>query len=195
MSALDYNLITAAQVRTNTGRAQGIEDRKLDPAIHDAQDELEQILGETLYEDVETAHTANSTTMGGAGMLNLYTQYIVPFLSWKTLENAYPDMFAEADRNGVFKRSGNDYQSVTGRELAELIAKARNRAERFQQKMMRYLNNLSDTDAIKIAFDETVDDEPRVTHSARANVILKRNAWQSRNPYSTPYRRERREGQ
>ena len=192
MSALDYNLITASQVRTNTGKAQGIEDRKLDPAIHDAQDELEQILGVTLYEDVEDAHTANSTTMGGAGMLTLYTQYIVPFISWKAMELAYPDLFAEADRNGVFKRAGNDYQPVTDKELASLQGMCRSRAERFQVKMVRYINNLDDTDAIRVAYEETVDDEPRVTYSSQTGVILKKNDWQTRNPYK-PYSRERRE--
>ena len=178
MSWLDTNIITAAQVRDHTGKAKGVEDRKLDPPIHFAQHALEEVLGVTLYALLETAYEANPTTLGGADMLALYGQHCVPFLAWKTMEQAYPDLHSEADRNGVFNKSGNDYTTVSGSVLATLTRVAGSRAEVHQKAMLTYLRNLDTTNAIRIAFDTCVAGEARTTSTTMGGITPVRNPWQ-----------------
>lgn len=178
MSALDTNIISAARVKALTGKAQGVEDRKLDHSIHDAQDALEQILGTTLYALVEAAHP----TFAG-DYVTLYTQYIEPFLAFKTIELSFENLFAEPDRNGVFKKQGQEYVSVTMKELAMLQAKPASRADRFQQKMIKWLKDLDSTNAIRIAYDTDVKCEPRTTRTDSARVSLRRSPWQNQGGY------------
>lgn len=165
MSYLNHLLVSSAVVKDFTGSADGVEDRKLRPQIILAQHELMQILGETLYEDVDTAHTANATTLGGAGMLTLYTDYLKPFLCWKTIELSAYKLHNEPDRNGHFERNGNDYTSVSAKMVEGRKSQDRSNAELYQGKMIRYIHNLESTDPIRIAFEEDVDDEPRVKKS------------------------------
>jgi len=182
MSYFDRNIITTTQVRTLTGKAQGVEDRKLDASIHDAQDALEQILGSTLYAQVEGFYP----TFAG-DYSTLYSQYIQPFLAFKTVELSYQNLFAEPDRNGVFKKSGEGYTPVSLKELAMLQADPAGRADRFQRKMLRWIGNLDSSNAIKVAFNTDVDDEPRTKKTYRGRVITRRSRWQFEGGNRYPY--------
>lgn len=173
MSWQDTKIITPAQVRSIDSLADGVEDRKLNSSILEAQHALEQILGTTLYAQVEAAYPTYT-----GDYQTLYEQHARPFLAWKTLEEALPLLSAEADRNGVFEKSGQDYKSVGGSKLATLIRTAGSRAENRQADMLRYLRNLDSSSAVKIAFDECVDDEPRTNKTYRGRVITRRSKWQ-----------------
>lgn len=179
MSAADSNIITGTQVRDITGRAEGVEDRKLDAAIHEAQHELEQVLGVTLYAEVEAAYEDTPQWDGRADLETLYEGYLRYYLAWKTLENAYPDLYAEPDRNGVFTRSGEDYQSVSVKGLSMLIAKARSRAERWQIDLLRYIRGLDASTAVRVSYDTCVEDEPRVGKTYRGGVVTRMSRWQT----------------
>lgn len=177
MSSGNVNIITPAEVKELTGKATIVKDRKLDPAIHAAQDELEQILGTTLYGDVEASYTDATPWTGRADLLELWNEYLKHFLSWKTLEIAYPDLYAEALNNGVYTRSGEDYQSVSPRQLEVLIASARGHADRWQGKLIRHLSALTSGD-IHVAYATSTSYEVRVVKTYQGGIITRRSRWQ-----------------
>lgn len=178
MGALDTPIITGTVIRTITGKSEGLEDEKLKPAIHEAQHELQQILGETLYGDMEAAYGDSPQWDGRSDLQTLYNDHCKFFLSWKTLENAYPDLYAAPERNGVFTREGKDYKPTSTKWMEVLIAKARSRAEKRQSEMLRYLRNLNDGDAVKVAFNECVKNEPRVGGTYFGGLIARRKREQ-----------------
>lgn len=182
-------IITAATVKTDTGFAQGVEDAKLKPAIFDAQHALKELLGLTLYGLVETADPVADATLGGnAGLQTLYDEHIRKFLGHKTKELAYPELWGGADRNGVFNRSGNDYNTVDSRGLAMLQAVPRSRAESRAGEMIRYIKNLDSDNAIRVAYDTDVDNEPRTTEVKNTGRIITRiSRWQGND---NTYRRD-----
>lgn len=189
MSWDTVNIITSATVKTIAGIAQGVEDRKLDTAIHDAQHDLLQTLGETLYAMIEDADPVADPTLGDVDLRTLYDTHVVNFLAWKTKAHAYPDLWAEPDRNGVFQRNANDYTSVSGSVLNTLIAKAQSRAENRQTEMIRYLKNLDADDAIRVAYETCVKDEARITsvkHTGRISTRI--NPWQFPDGMPSKYR-------
>ena len=172
MSWSDTNIITAATVKTETGTATGVQDKILDPAIHFAQRDLRQILGETLYALVEAGDPVNDATLGAnTGLATLYSQYLKPYLSWKTVERALPDLWASADRNGVFQRNGDNYNTVGSSGLNTLIAQKRSFAEAYETDLLRYLKNLDSTDAVSIAFYTDVDCEPRTSTTYTGRIL------------------------
>jgi|JI61114BRNA_FD_contig_41_4453153_length_657_multi_2_in_0_out_0_1 hypothetical protein len=172
MSWSDTNIITAATVKTETGTATGVQDKILDPAIRFAQRDLRQLLGETLYALVEAGDPVNDATLGAnTALATLYNQFLKPYLSWKTVERSLPDMWAQADRNGVFQRNGDNYNTVGSSGLNTLIAQKRSFAEAYETDLLRYLKNLDDTDALAIAFKTDVDSEPRTTDTYNGRII------------------------
>lgn len=190
MSSADTNIITPQQVKDLTGKAQVIRDRKLDAAIHAAQDELEQVLGETLYAELETAHGDTPQWDGRADLRALWEDYCRYFLAWKSMEVVYPDLYAEALANGVFTRSGGDMQTIGTKQLEVLISSARNHAARWQTKLLRHLNNLT-SGAIYTSYATTVSDEPRVTKAYPGGIITRISRWQRQYGDGGPYDSER----
>ena len=89
------------------------------------------------------------------------------------------EMWGEPDRNGVFQKSGQDYNPVDPRGLAVLQSVPRSRAENRAAEMIRYLKNLDSTNAVRIAYDTCVKDEPRtdtIKHTGRISTRISR--WQ-----------------
>lgn len=185
MSWSDTNIITSSKVKEVCGLDKNVEDRKIDPCIHFAQRDLRQILGRTLYDLVEDADPVGDDTLGGdAGLATLYDEYLKPYLAWKTTEKAYPDFWAEASRNGVFQRNGDNYNTVGASGLNTIIAQKRSFAEAFEKDMIEYLNDLSSTDPIKIAFDTSVNCEPRTKATNTGRIMFPKRA---RSGYSRDY--------
>ena len=172
MSWNDTNIITASTVKEVCGIAVSVEDRKINPSIHFAQRDVRQLLGQTLYDLIELADPVVDPTLGNAGLLALYDGYVKPYLAWKSMEQAMPSLWAEPDRNGVFQRNGNDYTTIGASGLNVLIAQNRKNAEAFSADMLRYLRNLDDADAVKIAFDTDIDSEPRTTKPATGRIMF-----------------------
>lgn len=174
MSWNDTNIITAATVKTVTGLAAGVEARKLEPAMRFAQRDVRQLLGETLYALIEVADPVNDDTLGGdADLAALYDDYVQPYLSWKSVERAMPDLWAEPDRNGVFQRNGDNYTTIGASGLNALIAQKRSFAEAYETDMLRYLKNLEGSDPIRVAYDTDVDNEPRTKDTYNARIITR----------------------
>jgi len=180
MSWRTVNLITAATVKEVANLDKNVEDRKLDPAIHDAQNALQQMLGETLYGIIETANPVADPTLGDTGRRTLYDNYIVFYLANKAKEIAMVELWAEASRNGVFQKGGDNYTSVDARGLNAVQSIPRSRAEASAADMLRYIKNLPEDNAIRVAFDTDVKDEPRTKEVKNTGRIITRvSRWQN----------------
>lgn len=181
MSSYSQFIVTGQQVREVSGTSQNVEDRKIQPIIRIAQQGSEQVLGRTLYALVESAYVAdagviaggNPTTMGGSGMLLLYSEYLLPSIVFRVMADAGIDLAIDYDRNGEFERNGNDYNTVSDRRMAAKTGKAEARADRYQQRLLDYVRGLEDTDPIKIAFKENEPCEERVKKTYQSNIILR----------------------
>lgn len=185
MSWDTVNIISVADVKTITGLNKNVEVKLLDVAIHDAQHDLKEALGETLYNRIEAADPVADTTLGGnTGLATLYSRHIKNYLAWCTVGHAYWEMTAGPNRNGVSVKSGDQYAPADGKVVSALQAKAASRAETRLGEMLRYIENLDATDQIYIDFNSCVDDEPRKTEVANTGRIITRiSPWQ--NPYGT----------
>lgn len=172
-------LITAAQVKEITGKSKNIDDDILKVCIQDAQHDLHQVLGHTLYDLVEQADPVADATLGGdTGLATLFNSYAKKYLAWKTLEHSYTDIAYQADRNGVFKRMGNDYTPASGNELNALEGKARSRAESRMAELIRYIEHLTTGDPILEAYNTDVNCEPRTKEVKSGRIITRISRWQ-----------------
>lgn len=178
MSSYSVFVVTGTQVRELSGTSQNVEDTKLRPLIQIAQQGLETVLGRTLYALVEAAYVADPTTMGGEGMLLMYTEYFLPAVVWRVMADAGIDLSVGYDRNGNFERNGNDYNTTSDRRMSAKTGKAEARADNYQDRLLAYIKGLDDNDPIKVAFNETVTCEPRTTKTNQSNILMRRSYWQ-----------------
>jgi hypothetical protein len=181
MSWDDTKIITAGTVKTLTNFDANVEDRKLEPSIYDAQHDLKQTLGETLYGQIEDADPVNDATLdGNTALATLYNSYAKKFLAWKTIAHAYMDLMAGATRNGVFVKQGDQYAPVDGKTLSALQGKADARAEARRGELIRYVESLADTNAIRVAYETDVNYEPRSKEVKNTGRIITRvSYWQN----------------
>lgn len=178
MSSYSVFIVTGPQVKEICGVSENVEDKKLKPFIRTSQQNIEETVGRTLYALIEAAYVANPATMGGAGMLTLYTEHIAPCIAYRVMADAPMDLTVSYDRNGTFERNGNDYNTTSDRRLGAKTGKAESRADNAQGLLLKYLRGLDDTDPLKIAFKTDVDCEPRVRHTTPGNVILRKSYYQ-----------------
>lgn len=183
MGCCQTQLVTGANVRDVTGLNVGVEDRKLKPFIELAQYQLEKILGTTLYDELETAVIADRTLTGETALIALFEPYICPFLSWRALELAYPRLYAEADRGGVFTKSGDEFASASRNDLASLTNQAKAAADMHQDRLIDFLQDNTST---YTTYNTSVDGEERIRKVYRAGIALTRSRWQ--NPHGRPTR-------
>lgn len=180
MSWDTVNLISAATVKELTGTDKNVEVAVIEPAIHDAQYALKEVLGETLYALVEAGDPLNDATLGGnTGLATLYVSHCKGVLAWRAKQWSMRESWGGATRNGVHTKSGNDYNTVDPKGLGMLEDVAKNRADNREIELLRYLNNLADTDAVKIAWKTSIKDEPRTTEVKRTGRVSTRlSRWQ-----------------
>jgi hypothetical protein len=127
------DLITRQTLIDTCGLNSGVEERKLKNGIADAHRAFRKVLGRTGYDLVYATPASYTALMA----------YATPFLAWYAMEKSYPDLYAEADRAGVFTKSepNSGYSSVSGRDLALKTNSARDRANEFRQELSEYLKN------------------------------------------------------
>ncbi len=172
MSWSDTNIITAATVKTETGAPSDVQDKVIAPVIRFAQRDLRQILGQTLYALVEAGDPVNDATLGAnTGLATLYAQYLKPYLAWKSIEMALPDMGIQMARNGVFERNGDNYSTVGTGRLNTLIGQKRSFAEVYESETLTYLKGLAVTDPVRIAYDTNVECEPRTSATYTGRIL------------------------
>lgn len=157
------DLIALSDLRTIANLNANVEERRVKTGIEAAHLELEKIMGRTGYAIV-CAGAPNYTGQGAnaAAYVTMLTDYIKPFMAWRAKEVAFPDMYAEPDKAGVFVKNGDDFRSVTGQELALQIKQAERMASEYRQRLIEHLGN---NDDVFTWIDTNVDGEQRITHS------------------------------
>ena len=111
MACCETKIISVATVRDITGLNKNVDDRKIAPFLKLAQEELEKVLGRTLYDELDTAIQADDTLATEADLLALMA-YIKGPLAWRTLQRSLPRMAAEPTANGVHSVSSTEYSNV-----------------------------------------------------------------------------------
>ena len=168
------NIISVAQVRTTCGLSKTVDDRKLQPFLAIAQEELEKVLGRTLYNELETAIDADPTLATEADLLTL-VGYIKSPLAWRTMQYSLPRMYAEPTANGVHSVNGGDYQSVDARTLGMQVTQARSAADAGYERLMKFLTENVDTYP---SYNDNIDLEERVSRIYPGGVITRKSRWQ-----------------
>ena len=168
------NIISVAQVRTTCGLSKTVDDRKLQPFLAIAQEELEKVLGRTLYNELDTAIQADPTLATEADLLTL-VGYIKSPLAWRTMQYSLPRMYAEPTANGVHSVNGGDYQSVDARTLGMQVTQARSAADAGYERLMKFLKENVDTYP---SYNDNVDLEERVSRIYPGGVITRKSRWQ-----------------
>lgn len=130
-------LLNDNDLTKNTVLGGNIDVDKLRQCIIDAQiTRLEELLGETLYDKIETDFVAE--TLSGL-YLTLYTDYIKPFLIRQgAVEYLKIGAFTVAN-NGIFQAQPNNGQAITEESLSNLINAVRIKADMFAERMRKYL--------------------------------------------------------
>ena len=145
-------LLKDNEITKNTLLGGDIDVQKLRQCILDAQSlRLEELLGETLYEKIETDFDANTFT----GLYNtLYNDYIKPFLIRQSaVEYLKIGAFTVAN-NGIFSPLPENASAITDVNLSNLIKNMQIKADTYAERMFKWLckNNLpeytSDSDNI-----------------------------------------------
>lgn len=169
-------LITLSELRTIAKLNSNVEERRVAAAIEDAHIEAEKILGREGYALVyANAPTFTVQAPNAAAYVTLLTGYLQPFMAWRAMQRAYPDLHAEADRAGVFTKSGEDFAAVDNRGLATLQAAARDRAEARLERLLTYLQ---DNAAVFTWVNRSEASEERITKGNGAGFIMRRSARQ-----------------
>lgn len=170
------DLISITELRSIGKLNANVEERRVSAAIEDVHLELEKVLGRAGYALVyANAPTFSAQSPNTALYTTLYSSYIQPFMVWRAMQRAYVDMSSEADRAGVYKKTGDDYRSLDDRELSRLIAQARDRAEVRLERLMVFL----DDNKTVFTWLETVEDsEERVTKQYTGGFIARRSKRQ-----------------
>ena len=174
MACCETNIISVATVRSLCGLSKTVDDRKLQPFLKLAQEELEKVLGRTLYDELDTAIQADPTLATEADLLTLLG-YIKGPLAWRTLQYALPRFYAEPTANGVHSVNGGDYQSVDGRTLSIQVTQARSAADSGYERLLKFLD---ENVATYPSYNDNVELEERINKTYVGGVITRKSRWQ-----------------
>ena len=157
-----------------------VEARKTKNGIDDVHRELKKILGSTGYAIVyDNAPSYAAQAPNTALYIELYG-YIQRFMAWKALQLGTIDLFAETDKAGTFKKSGEDYAAVTQRELSQIENTRQGRAEARLEDLLYFLRN---NETVFTWYGTNVNDEERITLSSRSTAGISFRRAIKQDPY------------
>lgn len=174
MACCDTQIISLATVRSICGLSKTVDDRKLAPFMRIAQEELEKVLGRTLYNELDTAIQADPTLATEADLLTLLG-YIKAPLAWRTVQHSLPRMYAEPTANGVHSVNGGDYQSVDAKTLSMQVTQSRSAADAGYERLLKFLD---ENTATYPSYNDNVELEERVNKMYPGGVITRKSRWQ-----------------
>jgi hypothetical protein len=121
----------------NTVLGGNIDVDKLRQCVIDAQvTRLEELLGETLYNKIETDFENENLT---GVYLELYDKYIKPFLIRQSAVEYLKIVAFTVANNGIFQPQPNNAIAITDKNLSNLINEVRIKADMFAERMRKYL--------------------------------------------------------
>jgi len=174
MACCETNIISIATVRNLCGLAKTVDDRKLQPFLRIAQEELETVLGRTLYNELDTAIQTDPTLATEADLLTLLG-YVKTPLAWRTVQYAMPLFYAEPTSNGVHSVNGGDYQSVDAKTPSMQVSSARSTADSGYERLLKFLD---ENVATYPSYNDNVELEERVNKMYPGGVITRKSRWQ-----------------
>jgi hypothetical protein len=130
-------LIKARDITKNTPLGGNIDVDRYTSCLWDAQMlKLEPILGVDLYAKISTDFSTNNLT----GLyLELYTNFIKPFLIHATAENYLLIGAYQIANGGIYKHTAENAESVTKEEVDYLVVNQRSKAEAYALRLNDWL--------------------------------------------------------
>lgn len=168
------DLIAIADLRTVCGLNANVEERKVRAGIREAHIRLKKHLGTALYDLVY----ASPATERFANILADGKGYGKELMCWTALAVSYPALHADADRAGVYTKSGDEHESVSANGLRMLKAQAESFAESRQDLLLSYLE---DNRTTYPELDTITGSEDRITsRNSRSpgGIVMRRSARQ-----------------
>lgn len=145
-------LITEKELTKNTPLGSDIDKEKLRQCVLDAQSiRLEEILGENLYEKIETDYV-NGTLDGD--YKKFHEEYIIPFLIRQSAAEYLKIGAFSISNNGISMPLPQNSTSVTDVQLSNLLNDMATKADTYAMRMERALCKFNfpewkyDTDAV-----------------------------------------------
>lgn len=158
-----------------------VESRKTAGSIQRVHRELKKVLGRTGYALVyANAPTFTALAPNASAYVTLLTDYIKPFMAWRVKQRATMAMFAEADKGGTYKKSGNDYVSLSLGELNKLEADAQSQADELLEEL---IDHLEENDEVFTWLSTDVENEERITKENQSIAGISFRKGNSQDPY------------
>ena len=164
----DY-FISTDEVRRITPMSKGTEDAKILPFFDFAHVVVEQVLGRTLYDIVLAAKVAETLT---ADQTTLINEFICPYISWHTYQDALPSLYMVFSKNGMHTSSDDSHSAVSEDFVRKLDQNADNKVKEFQERLIDHLKCNTD---IFPEYSICVDNEDRLTRTIRGGIVPRLN--------------------
>jgi len=130
-------IITETVYKANSPLSAAVDWAIIIPSIQTAQDlGLMEILGQKLYEKIETDYT--DETLTGA-YLTLYNKYIIKYLIYEGMKTLIPDLWPKYSKGSIFIQGAENSNSAQLDEVKYLISVNRDRAQSYADRMIEYI--------------------------------------------------------
>jgi len=130
-------LITEAVFKAKTATNENVDWTLVEPYVYVAQEtQLKEILGENLYNKMQTDFT--NSTLSGA-YLTLYNSYVVNFVAFAGMAVVLPHIWVRYAKGNIIKMGSDRGEIVSKEDLTWLIARHNESAQLFGNRMIDYL--------------------------------------------------------
>ena len=140
---IDVQLLSVEKLKKNTDIEANVDDKVLNTNIMLAQRiEVQQLLGQTLYNEIQLAVSGNTLT---TPQTTLIQGYIQPYLEQMTIYYALPSIWAKMRNSSLVTEQGENSNSVGLNELKFRRDIIKNNAQFLGQRLVAFINlNISD---------------------------------------------------
>lgn len=128
-------LINYQYVENETDISKNVPETELDNPIKRAQEMLEMVIGETLYNELVSEYpnySASNTTL---------IAYVKPFLAWQAYQFWLPKANFKSHASGLRVHEEDNSRAATDAEMATLIRDAKMWAQTKKEKLVSFLDN------------------------------------------------------
>ncbi|MFM7088510.1 MAG: hypothetical protein ACKOW9_03185 [Candidatus Paceibacterota bacterium] len=140
---LDVQFLSVETLKQNTDIEANVDDKVLNTNIMLAQQiEVQQLLGQTLYTEIQQAVSGATLTTVQRTLLD---GYILPYLQQMTIYYAMPSIWGKMRNSSVVTQQGENSQAVGLDELKYRRDIVKNNAEFLGQRLVNFIKlHLSD---------------------------------------------------
>lgn len=140
------NLIPFAFLKEECFLSDKIDERKYQPNLEEAQEDLKDTIGGEFYDEIETQYNASTLTTDNN---TLYQDYIKKYLAWQTYY--YYLGFANSDSTPTGEREFSEENStvLTDVKMFSKERNVKNKANRWKGRLLNFLKLEQSKDATK----------------------------------------------